>query len=71
MYGKPSIAFDIIVAATRVVMNVAISFDNHAAFETDEIGNEGADWVLTAEAMANDLPFAQDLPEGFFGLGLV
>ena len=52
-------------------MHVAIRFDDDAAFEADEIGNKGSDWVLPAKPMANDLTVAQNLPKGFLGFGLM
>ena len=60
--GNPIVAFDVFKALTGVIVYVAIRFDDNAASEADKIGNEGTYWMLAAEAMANDLPFAQNLP---------
>ncbi len=52
-------------------MHVAIRFDDDAAFEADEIGNKGSNWVLPAKPVANDLTVAQNFPEGSFSQRLM
>jgi hypothetical protein len=47
---------------------ITIDLDNKAHFETDEVGREHAERVLTAEFEAIETPGAQRLPELAFGI---
>ena len=51
-------------------MAVAVDFDDKLQFGTVEIGDVGADGLLTQEFVAVELAVAQEfLPEGGFGWG--